>query len=64
MKHRRSRAKFPAEEIIAQGPLGDIIAVDFPYRSLSPNIGGPSEPEESFIPLVLDDDLVGPSYSS
>jgi hypothetical protein len=54
IKHQCSRAKFPSEEVLAQGPSGNIIGTDLPYRSPSPNTGGPSEPEASFILLVLD----------
>ncbi|KAF9508113.1 hypothetical protein BS47DRAFT_1398079 [Hydnum rufescens UP504] len=62
-KHWHSWAKFPSEEIIAEGPSGDILVIDLPYRSPSPNTGGPSEPEASFVPLVLDD-TAEPLHSS
>lgn len=55
-KPRRSRAKFPADEILAQGPAGDITTADLP-SSPSPDIcyDDKSSPFSSFIPLVLDD---------
>ncbi|KAF9516806.1 hypothetical protein BS47DRAFT_1390396 [Hydnum rufescens UP504] len=63
IKHRHSQAKFPSGEVFAQGPSGDIIATDLPYHPPSPNTGGPSEPEASFIPLLLDG-IAEPLHSS
>ncbi|KAF9504623.1 hypothetical protein BS47DRAFT_1401204 [Hydnum rufescens UP504] len=54
---------FPSGEVFAQGPSGDIIATDLPYHPPSPNTGGPSEPEASFIPLLLDG-IAEPLHSS
>lgn len=63
VKHRRSRAKFPTEETIAQGSLGDITTGDLPYDPSSDDIGQPSEPEVAFVPLVLDN-VAEPLHSS
>jgi len=63
VKHRRSRAKFPTNETIAQGPSGVITAADLPYHPPSCDIGCPSEPEVSFVPLVRDN-TAEPLHSS
>jgi Kyakuja-Dileera-Zisupton transposase len=55
INHRRSRAKFPIAETIAQGPSGDITAANLPYHPASGATQPPSEPQVSFVPLSLDD---------
>ena len=59
LKQRRSRAKFPAEEVIAHGPSGDITTADLPYHPpldvhLDDNNGHPTA-FPSFISFVPDD---------
>ena len=55
-KPRRSRAKFPVEEVLAQGPSGEITTADFPYHP-PPDVHDDNEtssPFTSFIPFVPD----------